>query len=238
MNVKKTFCIILLIFILFSTATLAFAGDDTSYTIDQAFVNLTVENNGLLHVDEQLDYTFNGAYNGVYRDIPLKSGESIENINVTAKGAYPVLEESDGEDGQKHLKIYLYADEEHTQGIKDCSVSIFISYDMKNVVTLFNDVAALQYYLWGDEWDVDVGSVKTTITLPGDENGTCYFDPEEYTVSNSTNGNEITAETKSIPKGQSYEAIIMMPLDDFNDANNAKHVDKNGRNEIMKNHNR
>ena len=94
MNVKKTFCIILLLLVLFSTLTLVSADDDRSYTIDQAFIDLTVESNGLLHVDERYDYSFDGKFNGVYRDIPLKSGESIENIEVAAEGAYPVLKES------------------------------------------------------------------------------------------------------------------------------------------------
>lgn len=90
MNVKKTFCIILLFLILFSTITFVSADDDRSYTINQAFIDLTVGNDGLLHVDEKYDYAFDGAFNGVYRDIPLKSGERIENIKVSANGAYPV----------------------------------------------------------------------------------------------------------------------------------------------------
>lgn len=120
----------------------------------------------MLHVNETYYYTFKGTYNGVYRDIPLKEGESIENIQIWADGAYPVLEESDV-DGKKHLKIYLYADEEHTQPISDTSVTIYISYNMKHVITLFNDVGALQFKLWGEEWDVDIGELTATINLPG-----------------------------------------------------------------------
>ena len=71
MNVKKTFCIILLFLILFSTISLVSADDDRSYRIDQAFIELTVGNNGLLHVDERYDYSFDGQFNGVYRDIAI-----------------------------------------------------------------------------------------------------------------------------------------------------------------------
>ena len=70
MDVKKTFTAILLFLLLFSTLSAVTADDDKKYTIDQAFIDLTVENNGLLHVDERYDYTFNGKFNGVYRDIP------------------------------------------------------------------------------------------------------------------------------------------------------------------------
>ena len=234
MNVKKTFCIILLFLVLFSTASFVSADDDRSYTIDQAFIELTVGNNGLLHVDEKYDYSFDGKFNGVYRDIPLKSGENIDNIKVSAEGAYPVLQESDN-NGNKHLKIYLYSDAAHTKGIRDCDVTIHISYDMSGVVTLFNDVGGLQYKLWGDEWDVGVGSISSIFNLPGDNGNTYYLNPQEYNESSTLNGNTITAQTTSIPKGEFYELLVLMPLDDFNDATYAKHVNQDGREMIMKN---
>jgi len=234
MNVKKTFTIILLFLILFSTVQVVIADDDRSYSIPQAFIDLTVEDNGLLHVDERFDYSFDGKFNGVYRDIPLKPGESIDNIKISADGAYPVLKESD-EDGYKHLKIYLYSDKDHSKGIRDCDVSIYISYDMKNVVTLFNDIGGLQYKLWGDEWDVGVGSVKVNVLLPGDKNNEYFLNPQEFNVSSSIDGDTISAETSSIPKGDFYEILVLMPLDDFTDATYAKHVNENGHDKIMKN---
>lgn len=234
MNVKKTFCIILLIFILFSAISAVSADDDRSYSIPQAFIDLTVENNGLLHVDEQYDYTFEGKYNGVYRDIPLKSGENIGNIQVWADGAYPVLEESD-EDGYKHLKIYLYSDKAHTKGIRDCSVRVYISYDMTGVVTLFNDVGGLQYKLWGDEWDVGVGDLIATVKLPGNKSNEYFLNPQEYNYTSELKGDTITAETTEIPKGEIYELLVMMPISDFDDAPYAKHVNENGKDKIKKN---
>ena len=235
MDVKKAFCIILLFLFLFSAITVVSAGDDDrSYKITQALIELGIEDNGLLHVAEEYDYTFKGQYNGVYRDIPLKSGETIDNIQVSATGAYPVLEEHD-ENGQKRLKIYLYADEGHTKKIKDCSVKIYISYEMKNVVTLFNDVGALQYKLWGDQWDVPVGNLKVQVYLPGDKNNTYFLNPEEYTKNSKLDGDIISAETNEIPKGELYELLVMMPLDDFNNATYAKHVNENGKDMILKN---
>ncbi|WP_462315451.1 DUF2207 domain-containing protein [Methanobrevibacter sp.] len=234
MNVKRTFCIILLFLILFSAIAAVSADDDRSYSITQAFIDLTVENNGLLHVDEEYDYAFDGKFNGVYRDIPLKSGESIDNIQVRAEGAYPVLEESD-DDGYKHLKIYLYSDKAHTQGIRDCNVNVYISYDMKNVVTLFNDVGGLQYKLWGGEWDVGVDEIRATVKLPGDKGNEYYLNPQDYNRTSDLKGDTITAETTSIPKGEMYELLVLMPISDFNNAPYAKHVNQDGRDLIKKN---
>ena len=234
MNVKQTFTIIFLFLILFSAVSCVSADDDRSYTINHAFIDLNVGSDGLLHVDERFDYSFEGKFNGVYRDIPLKAGESIENIEISADGAYPVLVESD-DNGYKHLKIYLYSDEDHTTGIKDCDVSVYISYDMKNVVTLFNDVGGLQYKLWGEEWDVGVGSLDVTVTLPGSEGNEYFLNPQEFNTSSNLKGDTITAETTSIPKGDFYEILVLMPLSDFSDATYAKHVNKDGRDMIMKN---
>ena len=234
MNVKNAFTIFLLFLVLISTISAVSADDDRSYTIDHAFIDLDVKSNGLLHVDERFDYSFDGKFNGVYRDIPLKSGESIENIQVFADGAYPVLKESD-DNGYKHLKIYLYSDAAHTKGIKDCDVNVYISYDMKNVVTLFNDVGGLQYKLWGEEWDVGVGEIFATVKMPGKTGNEYYLNPQEYNYTSNLKGDRIEAETTSIPKGEFYELLVLMPLDDFDDATYAKHVNQNGKDMIMKN---
>lgn len=234
MDVKKTFCIILLFFILISAISLVSADDDKSYSIDQAFVELTVGSNGLLHVDEIYDYTFEGTFNGVYRDIPLKEGQSIDNITVDTKGAYSVTKVSD-EAGKKHIKIYLYADEAHTQKIANTEVYVYISYDMKNTVTLFNDVAGLQYKLWGDEWDVGIDALTAVVNLPGDKDNIYFLNPQEFNSSSTLSGNTITVTSNPIPKGEFYELLVLMPITDFENATYAKHVNENGRDKIMQN---
>ncbi|WP_458404535.1 DUF2207 domain-containing protein [Methanobrevibacter sp.] len=234
MNVKNTFIIILLFLVLFSAISAVSADDDRSYSINKAYIDLTVESDGLLHVDECYHYSFDGKFNGVYRDIPLKAGESIDNIEVYVEGAYARYVESD-DNGYKHLKIYLYSDEAQTKGIRDCKVNVYISYDMKNTVTLFNDVGGLQFKLWGEEWDVGVGNVYVNVHLPGKTGNEYFLNPQEFNASSSLKGDTITAETTSIPKGDFYEILVLMPLSDFNDATNAKHVDYDGREMIMKN---
>ena len=235
MNVKRVLGIILLFLILFSAVSAISAYDDNYYTIDQGFIDLNVKDNGLLHVNESYVYSFHGEYNGIYRDITLKQGETIDNIQVSADGAYPVLKQSD-ENGQKHLKIYLYADEGHTQKIKDCKVRVHISYDMENTVTLFNDVGGLQYQLWGKDWDVALEKLNIKVTLPGDSNNTYYLNPKELTATQNIKGDTITAETHKLPQGEIYEILVLMPLDDFNDdANYARHVHEDGKEKITKN---
>lgn len=232
MNFKKVFLILCLFFILFSTISLVSA--DNSYSIREADLELNVLSNGLLHVKEAYLYDFEGSFNGVYRDIPLKEGESIENVKVTAKGAYPVLEQTT-ENGKQHLKIYLYSDEAHTKKIRDCKVIVFIEYDMKNVVTVFNDVGALQFKLWGEDWDVGVGKVHALIGLPNGDGNEYYLNPEELTYSSEIDGNTIEVDSNSISKGKYYELLVLMPVGDFSSSPYAKHVNQDGREMILKN---
>ncbi|MBQ2652926.1 MAG: DUF2207 domain-containing protein [Methanobrevibacter sp.] len=234
MNVKKAFCIILLFLVLLSAMAFVSADDDKQYSIDQAFIELTVGSDGLLHVDEIYDYTFQGTFNGVYRDIPLKEGESITNLTVNAKGAYPVVKVTD-EAGKKHVQIYLYADEAHTQKISNAEVYIYISYDMENTVTLFNDVAGLQYKLWGEDWDVGIDALTAIIHLPGNKDNIYFLNPQEYNSTSFLSNNTITLTSKSIPSGEFYELLVLMPLDDFNNATYAKHVNENGKEQIIHN---
>ncbi len=232
MYFKRVFFILFLILILLSTITLVSADD--SYSITSSEVDLGILDNGLLHVEEAYVYNFDGTFNGVYRDIPLKEGESIENIKVSARGAYPVLEQT-LKDGKQHLKIYLYADAAHTKKISNCEVTVYITYDMKNVVTVFNDVAALQYKLRGEEWDVGADVLYSYIELPNGSGSQYYLNPERLTYSDSIKGNEIEVTTNSISKGEYYELLVLMPVDDFSSSPYAKHVNENGREMILKN---
>ena len=231
MNYKKIAGIIILALILLSAANATYA-KDKEYSIIDALIDLTVHEDGLLHVNESYTYSFKGEFNGVYRDIPLKQGESVENLKVNIDGAYGNYEVSD-DNGKKHVKVYLWADEAHTQKIHDQNVKITYSYDMKNIVTLYNDVGSLQYKLWGEGWDSDVNKITANIHLPGDKDIVYYLNPEYYNFSDSINGNTINIVTKNIPKDKFYELQVLMPLNDFKNAQYAKHVDIPGKEQIM-----
>lgn len=232
MNLKKTFMILCVLLILLSTITVVSA--ENSYTIGESDIEMYVTDDGMLHVSESYLYNFEGTFNGVYRDIPLKEGESLSNVKVSARGAYPVLEHTH-KDGKEHLKIYLYSDEAHKHKISDCSVIVIIEYDMKNVVTVFNDVAAVQYKLWGEEWDVGVGKVYALVGLPNQTGNEYFLNPEEFTNSSEMDGNEIEINSNYIPKGKFYELLVLMPVEDFSSAPYAKHVNEDGREMILKN---
>ena len=69
-------------------AALALAGTASakSFTLPQANVAVQVARDGSLVVDEQITYAFSGPFSGGYREIPLRSGESISDVRVSEGG--------------------------------------------------------------------------------------------------------------------------------------------------------
>lgn len=230
MNIKKIATIIILAIVLIS-ATNAIYAKSSDFSITDALINLSVTPDGLLHVNESYKYSIDGQINGVYRDIPLKDGESIKNLKVSVNGAYPTIEVIH-KNGVERIKVHLWADPGHTQKIHDRNIQVTYSYEMENVVTLFSDVGSLQYKLWGEHWDAGVGRIIANVNLPGNKSVTYYLNPQDYNESTSMNGNVIHIVSSKIPKGEFYELQILMPLDDFTNAKYAKHVSENGRAQI------
>ena len=231
MNLKRIAVLIILSLVILSTVNAIYA--DREYHIKDANLDLTVQKNGMLHVNESYLYSFDGTFNGVYRDIPLKPGQKIDNLHININGAYGNYT-VDEQEGKAHITVYLWADKGHTQKIHDQDVEITYTYDMENVVTLYNDVGLLQFKLWGDGWECFVEGVTADIHLPGDSGNEYYLNPGYYNSSSSLNGNTIHAVSTKIPKGEFYELTALMPLDDFSSAPYANHINENGKDKIVK----
>ena len=232
MNFNKIAILIILSLVILSSANAIYA-EDRDYYIRDALIDLTVNSDGMLQVNESYTYSFDGKFNGVYRDILLKAGENIENITVQIDGAYGNYEVVD-EGDYKRIIVYLWADEDHTQKIEDQEVTVTYSYNLTNVVTIFNDIGSLQYKLWGENWDCRVEKVTANIHLPGNSSYSYFLNPEYYNLSDSLDGDTIHIETSRIPKGNFYELQVIMPLSDFENATYAKHENANGKEEILK----
>lgn len=188
--------------------------DDKSYSISYANIDLFVEENGNLHVKEKLHYSFSGTYSGVYRDIPIKSGERIENLQISTQGAYSTFSAAD-RNGMKRVTVYLYSDPQKTTRITDKDVDVFIEYDFINVIKIYNDVAELQYKLWGEDWDVDVSQVNSNIHIKSSSGVQYWLNPPYYVENSSWQGNILKVTSQSISPGNFFEVRMAIPKDQF-----------------------
>lgn len=232
MNFKKIVVLLILSLVIFSTVNTIYA-EDRDYYINNALIDLTVHENGMLHVNESYTYSFDGTFSGVYRDIPIKDGQDVRNVKVYIDGAYgdyKVINKGD----YIRIIVYLWSDASHTQKIHDTDVKITYEYNRTNVVTLYNDVGSLQYKLWGENWDCRVQKLTANIHLPGNNSYSYYLNPEYYNLTDSTDGNTIHIETSRIPSGKFYELQVLMPLSDFQNASYANHQNIDGKDEILK----
>jgi len=227
-KVRVSSLLFILIIIFSLMPMISFADDDDrSYTIPRATFDLYVNENGNLKVKEKLHYSFSGTYNGVYRKIPLKRGERIVNLNVTTKGAYSSYEMTNYQD-EAALKIYLYSNPAKTVPITDKEVDVFIEYDFINVIKIYRDVGELQFKVWGEEWDVDVGELTTNIHLKSKNDVKYWLNPPFYVSNDRWDGSVLKVVTNTIPTGNYFEVRLAIPKDQFKNPAYAVKEDING----------
>jgi len=159
-----------------SIAALAFAGgvQAKSFDFPQAHVQVVVQSDGSLLVTEKLTYAFSGSFSGANRDIPLRSGESIDQVSVlengrafatggcveigcsSPAGTYGVTRSGDKERIVWHFSA---ADEVRTFEIR---------YRMRGVAVAYDDVVDVNLQVWGSQWDASLAQLTATTTGPGD----------------------------------------------------------------------
>ncbi len=141
-----------------SVAALALAGgvQAKSFDFPQANVDVVVEADGSLLVTEQLTYAFSGSFSGANRDIPLRSGESIDQVRVlesgrafatggcveigcsSPPGTFGVTRDGDT---QRIVWHFSATDEVRTFEIR---------YRMRGVAVAYDDVVDVNLQVWGD----------------------------------------------------------------------------------------
>ena len=231
MNFKNKALAILLISIFFISVLPAVSAVD--YSIPYANVDIQVFDDGLINVYEEIDYHFDSSANGVYRDIPLKRNQSVENLHVYVDGAYAeyqILYEGNTE----RIKIYLYRDAAKTQKIQaGTDVKVYLQYDFTHVVKIYNDVGELQYKVWGDEWEEDLGALDAVIRFPDDEKLEYWINPAYSDAQSQWSNGSLVIKSHGVSEGSYVEARALIPLEEFSsDTPYAQHINQNAADEI------
>ena len=77
-------------------------GAAKTYSLPLADVAVQIQSDGSLLVREQITFDFDGPFSGAYRDIPLRSGESIDHVTV-GEGATRYRPGANTEIGRAHV---------------------------------------------------------------------------------------------------------------------------------------
>jgi len=157
-----------LIFILISVACAMCSGHAAakSYSVPDIHVQVEARPDGEMLVEEQITYHFNGPFSFVYRDIPLKRGESISDV-VVSEGGRSFTNASGKREGTfaqtrsgniVRVTWYFRAENE--------SRTFELEYKLSGVIQRYSDVAVLYYRFIGDDWDRPIGNVAVRVHGP------------------------------------------------------------------------
>ena len=209
--VKSRNLMIVLLILLFLLVPVTIAGDG-DYKIPSVVKDVTVNDDGSVHISEKIVYDIEGSVNGVYRNIPLTGRQSVRNISVKTPGYYNTLE-VDRNDNSTILRVWLYEDKDKTRKTENARVEVTYDYTIRKGVKVYNDIAEMQYMTWGSEWNSKVDSMESNIHVPGTKNDIEYWNnPGDNVVSSQwTSDDTLTVKLENIDAHTSFEQRILMP---------------------------
>ncbi|HWG40264.1 MAG TPA: DUF2207 domain-containing protein [Candidatus Acidoferrales bacterium] len=143
-----------------------------SYHIAKFNSNIHVQEDGSARVEEQITFVFSGAYQGIYRDIPVDypgpSGSNytlfIKVLSVTDESGDKLKYEKKTSNGFLHLKIYV-------PGATDATRTVNIEYSLDNATRFFEDHDEFYWNVTGNDWPVPIEQASATIYFPPETSG-------------------------------------------------------------------
>lgn len=175
------------------------------YSLQEATTNITVNPNGIVHVEEAISYTFDGDYNEVFRKLPVGQGESIQNITGYCSDNACKFSIQETSEGYELIGSLPNPTPE--------KVTFFISYDHYGAVKVHRDVSEFHYKLWGEEWDKPLENLRASIAFPVENESKLQYwiHPTRYTAGANVENNVINLEANEIPVNQWYEIRVVFP---------------------------
>lgn len=180
---KKILILLVLLFVPIGVGAL-----EPNYDIDGLYIDATIEADGDVIVREQIVLT--GAFNGYVRDLyykgnyPLYDASKIEDLTVcelpvSEKGIFDLskssytcfAEKNSASKGDKY--VYTREDSYDNSSLTMYNYNVsgtkifYITYTLKNVVVIHNDIAELYWTFIGSGFDDYINDVKITVNLPG-----------------------------------------------------------------------
>lgn len=178
-----------------------------SFYFPRVQTQITINQDGSINLQEARTFSFSGSFSQFYWDIPLKSGEDIDNITLT--------------EGTNNTYVQLYvnknSDNVHIQAARNIyseDLTFILSYRMTGVVKKYLDVGQLYYQVIGSGWGARTDRADIDVFLPK------AVDPSQLYVwghgplngsSSIVNGQHLHFEAKDIPANTFVEIRTLFP---------------------------
>jgi hypothetical protein len=134
----------------------------------------------VLAVQETITFLYDGAFTGAFREVPLRTGETISDVSVSeGNQAYrPGASAEIGSSGDPGTFGTARTDD----GIRivwhyraqDAVRSFTIRYRLAGLAVAHDDVVDVNLKVWGDEWEVGLGNLTALLFLPHPASGSAY----------------------------------------------------------------
>jgi len=175
------------------------------YSLDRAEIKMMIGEDGLVSVEENITFNFSGQFSFAYRDIPYGQW-NVKNVSVWENETPLQFENIDQGDSQRINWHYSAFNETKTFTIK---------YEIENAVTAYNDIAELNWKVWGEGWEKPLKEIEGFIELPmevKDSNEVySWGHPELNGKIGLLEDKRVIFQAFGIPKGQWVEIRLVFP---------------------------
>jgi hypothetical protein len=152
------------VLLLAAAASPAFA---RSWEIANFNNSISISGDGSTLVRERITLSFEGAWNGIHRTIPIEypgpRGTNytlfLDVINVTDASGNKLKYDSSTHGGFRDLKIYI-------PGAEDTTRTVEIDYSIRNAVRYFDDHDEFYWNVTGNDWPVPIDHVDGHAEFP------------------------------------------------------------------------
>lgn len=143
-----------------------------SLVIDRFDASIDVAATGDIRVEETIVPQFTGAWNGIYRTIPVEY-RTPQGLNYTLQLKLESVTDDSGAPlrytttrQRQYLRIQIWV-----PGAVDAQRTVKLSYRVANALRFFDDHDELYWSITGDEWDIPINAASAAITLPSGVTG-------------------------------------------------------------------
>ena len=201
-----------------AVAVLSFAAGAQARTLTIQNFNEHVEiaANGTIDVTESIDFRFDGAWNGVLRNIPVDYTTpqgfdyslTLTPLSITDDSGNALKYEQSTQGRYEQFKIYV-------PNAVDTTHTVVIHYQVLGAISFFDDHDELYWNVTGDEWNNTIESASAHIELPANVTGlhaiayTGAFGSRAQDATVQVNGNQVDIQTnRALPFEQGLTAVI------------------------------
>jgi hypothetical protein len=144
-----------------------------TYHVSKFNANIHVDKDGSALVSEEITFVFSGAYQGVYRNIPVdypgpdgsNYSLSLRVISVTDEDGTSLKYQKSTSNGYLKLKIFVPNATDSTRMVK-------IDYTVANATKFLDDHDEFYWNVTGNDWPVPISYASATVFFPDEAAGT------------------------------------------------------------------